>query len=81
MNCKDYQDDLRIRAANDKAAQQTKQMLDVGPKQCNISGSEKQTASTLFLSFLFIIITGKKHSLHFDPILLLNRTLQVLIGR
>ncbi|XP_013864061.1 ranBP-type and C3HC4-type zinc finger-containing protein 1 [Austrofundulus limnaeus] len=28
MNCKDYQDDLRIRAANDKAAQQTKQMLD-----------------------------------------------------
>uniref|UniRef100_A0A1A8C135 RanBP-type and C3HC4-type zinc finger-containing protein 1 n=1 Tax=Nothobranchius kadleci TaxID=1051664 RepID=A0A1A8C135_NOTKA len=28
MNCKDYQDDLRIRAENDKAAQQTKQMLD-----------------------------------------------------
>lgn len=29
MNCKDYQDDLRIRAANDEAAQQTKQMLEV----------------------------------------------------
>ncbi|XP_070758653.1 ranBP-type and C3HC4-type zinc finger-containing protein 1 [Enoplosus armatus] len=28
MNCKDYQDDLRIRAANDEAAQQTKQMLE-----------------------------------------------------
>ncbi|XP_037831134.1 ranBP-type and C3HC4-type zinc finger-containing protein 1 isoform X1 [Kryptolebias marmoratus] len=28
MNCKDYQDDLRVRAENDKAAQQTKQMLD-----------------------------------------------------
>lgn len=28
MNCKDYQDDLRIRAENDKAAQQTKQMLE-----------------------------------------------------
>lgn len=30
MNCKDYQDDLRIRAENDQAAQQTKQMLEVG---------------------------------------------------
>lgn len=30
MNCKDYQDDLRIRAQNDEAAQQTKQMLEVG---------------------------------------------------
>uniref|UniRef100_A0A3P8WYT8 RanBP-type and C3HC4-type zinc finger-containing protein 1 n=1 Tax=Cynoglossus semilaevis TaxID=244447 RepID=A0A3P8WYT8_CYNSE len=28
MNCKDYQDDLRIRAQNDQAAQQTKQMLE-----------------------------------------------------
>ncbi|KAI3369881.1 hypothetical protein L3Q82_024690, partial [Scortum barcoo] len=28
MNCKDYQDDLRIRAENDEAAQQTKQMLE-----------------------------------------------------
>ncbi|XP_029286734.1 ranBP-type and C3HC4-type zinc finger-containing protein 1 [Cottoperca gobio] len=28
MNCKDYQDDLRIRADNDLAAQQTKQMLE-----------------------------------------------------
>nr|XP_046239136.1 ranBP-type and C3HC4-type zinc finger-containing protein 1 [Scatophagus argus] len=28
MNCKDYQDDLRIRAENDQAAQQTKQMLE-----------------------------------------------------
>lgn len=28
MTCKDYQDDLRIRAENDQAAQQTKQMLD-----------------------------------------------------
>lgn len=28
MNCKDYQDDLRIRAQNDEAAQQTKQMLE-----------------------------------------------------
>ncbi|XP_053723963.1 ranBP-type and C3HC4-type zinc finger-containing protein 1 [Synchiropus splendidus] len=28
MNCKDYQDDLRVRAENDKAAQQTKQMLE-----------------------------------------------------
>ncbi|XP_026203704.1 ranBP-type and C3HC4-type zinc finger-containing protein 1 isoform X2 [Anabas testudineus] len=28
MSCKDYQDDLRIRAENDQAAQQTKQMLD-----------------------------------------------------
>ena len=30
MNCKDYQDDLRIRAANDQAAQQTNEMLEVG---------------------------------------------------
>lgn len=29
MNCKDYQDDLRIRAENDMAALQTKQMLEV----------------------------------------------------
>lgn len=29
MNCKDYQDDLRIRAENDQAAQQTKQMVEV----------------------------------------------------
>ncbi|XP_035487945.1 ranBP-type and C3HC4-type zinc finger-containing protein 1 isoform X1 [Scophthalmus maximus] len=28
MNCRDYQDDLRIRAENDQAAQQTKQMLE-----------------------------------------------------
>ncbi|XP_029947087.1 ranBP-type and C3HC4-type zinc finger-containing protein 1 [Salarias fasciatus] len=28
MNCKDYQDDLRIRAENDEAAQKTKQMLE-----------------------------------------------------
>lgn len=28
MNCKDYQDDLRIRAQNDEAAQKTKQMLE-----------------------------------------------------
>uniref|UniRef100_A0A3Q3W7K6 RanBP-type and C3HC4-type zinc finger-containing protein 1 n=1 Tax=Mola mola TaxID=94237 RepID=A0A3Q3W7K6_MOLML len=28
MNCKDYQDDLRIRAENDQAAQQTRQMLE-----------------------------------------------------
>ncbi|XP_039971788.1 ranBP-type and C3HC4-type zinc finger-containing protein 1 isoform X2 [Xiphias gladius] len=28
MNCKDYQDDLRIRAENDQAAQQTKLMLE-----------------------------------------------------
>ncbi|KAM8757288.1 ranBP-type and C3HC4-type zinc finger-containing protein 1 [Acanthopagrus schlegelii] len=28
MNCKDYQDDLRVRAENDLAAQQTKQMLE-----------------------------------------------------
>ncbi|RVE73071.1 hypothetical protein OJAV_G00045650 [Oryzias javanicus] len=28
MNCKDYQDDLRVRAQNDEAAQQTKQMLE-----------------------------------------------------
>lgn len=29
MNCKDYQDDLRVRAENDEAAQKTKQMLEV----------------------------------------------------
>ncbi|KAK5872173.1 hypothetical protein PBY51_012897 [Eleginops maclovinus] len=28
MNCKDYQDDLRIRAENDQAAMKTKQMLE-----------------------------------------------------
>ncbi|CAL9704979.1 unnamed protein product [Knipowitschia caucasica] len=28
MNCKDYQDDLRIRADNDQAAQKTKQMVE-----------------------------------------------------
>ncbi|XP_004547698.1 ranBP-type and C3HC4-type zinc finger-containing protein 1 [Maylandia zebra] len=28
MNCKDYQDDLRVRAENDEAAQKTKQMLE-----------------------------------------------------
>lgn len=28
MNCKDYQDDLRIRAENDEAAKKTKQMLE-----------------------------------------------------
>lgn len=30
MTCKDYQDDLRIRAENDEAAKKTKQMLEVG---------------------------------------------------
>lgn len=29
MNCKDYQDDLRIRAENDAAALQTRQLLEV----------------------------------------------------
>lgn len=29
MNCKEYQEDLRIKAANDKAAQETQQMLEV----------------------------------------------------
>ncbi len=29
MNCKEYQDDLHIRAQNDDAARQTTQMLDV----------------------------------------------------
>ena len=29
MNCKQYQDDLRIRASNDIAARQTKDMLEV----------------------------------------------------
>lgn len=33
MNCKDYQDDLRIRAENDEAAKKTKQMLEVGKMQ------------------------------------------------
>lgn len=33
MNCKDYQDDLRIRAENDEAAKKTKQMLEVGELQ------------------------------------------------
>ncbi|KAK7877836.1 hypothetical protein WMY93_031508 [Mugilogobius chulae] len=28
MNCKDYQDDLRLRAENDQAAQKTKKMVD-----------------------------------------------------
>lgn len=37
MNCKDYQDDLRIRAENDQAAQQTKQMLEVsGHRKCRL---------------------------------------------
>lgn len=40
MNCKDYQDDLRIRAENDAAALQTKQTLEVSKQkvlaiQCN----------------------------------------------
>jgi hypothetical protein len=30
MNCKQYQEDLKIRAANDVAAQQTQAMLQVG---------------------------------------------------
>ena len=29
MNCKEYQEDLRIKAANDKAAQETQKMLEV----------------------------------------------------
>ena len=29
MNCKEYQEDLRIKAANDKAAQETKKMIEV----------------------------------------------------
>lgn len=33
MNCKDYQDDLRIRAENDVAALQTRQMLEVSEQQ------------------------------------------------
>lgn len=33
MNCKDYQDDLRIRAENDAAALQTRQMLEVSEQQ------------------------------------------------
>lgn len=34
MNCKDYQDDLRIRAENDEAAKKTKQMLEVDKMHC-----------------------------------------------
>ena len=30
MNCKQYQEDLRIRAANDEAAKQTQAVLQVG---------------------------------------------------
>ena len=30
MNCKQYQDDLKIKAANDVAARQTQEMLEVG---------------------------------------------------
>ena len=29
MDCKEYQEDLRIKAANDKAAQETQKMLEV----------------------------------------------------
>jgi len=29
MTCKEYQEDLRIKAANDKAAQETKKMIEV----------------------------------------------------
>lgn len=29
MNCKEYQDDLRVRAQNDAAARQTTEMLEV----------------------------------------------------
>ena len=32
MNCKEYQEDLRIKAANDKAAQETQKMLEVYTK-------------------------------------------------
>lgn len=33
MNCKDYQDDLRIRAENDAAALQTRQLLTVSGRK------------------------------------------------
>lgn len=36
MNCKDYQDDLRIRAENDEAAKKTKQMLEVCKTHCTV---------------------------------------------
>ena len=29
MTCKEYQEDMRIKAANDKAAQETQKMLEV----------------------------------------------------
>ena len=29
MNCKEYQEDLRVKAANDKAAQETQKMIEV----------------------------------------------------
>lgn len=39
MNCKDYQDDLRIRAENDAAALQTRQLLTVsGQKGEHLQG-------------------------------------------
>ena len=37
MNCKDYQDDLRIRAENDTAALQTRQMLKVSKQKAQFS--------------------------------------------
>lgn len=40
MNCKDYQDDLRIRAENDAAALQTRQLLTVsGQKGEHLQGT------------------------------------------
>lgn len=61
MNCKDYQDDLRLRAENDQAAQKTKQMLEVGQRllshsltHCAIPASRplapRTTASVLILT-------------------------------
>lgn len=36
MNCKDYQDDLRIRAKNNAAALQTRQLLEVSEQKVQL---------------------------------------------
>lgn len=72
MNCKEYQDDLRIRAQNDDAARQTTQMLDV---------------SQLFLLIFEVIAVVIQHPLGMGifvissfPNLLKNQTTLVVLS-
>lgn len=53
MNCKEYQDDLRLRAENDAAAKQTTEMLEVS--QPRLIYTSYKTHSLIMSTFMCII--------------------------